>query len=311
MSIGTSGTVYAMRLFATNDAARVYPQTVLDPGGPYWTEPGDPGTPIQRTAWNAGDVLDFSYAFTDRNRGKYFNIAEVIRRAKAYAGAHRDPAETDPIPVVAVQPSTPLGLTFYDAPTDTLELVGASTYVDLVIVHEYAHFLEDMIGSLFAMPSVHDGCIATSGPLNVNSAEHAWMEGFANWFAQAVNRAMPEAGFIGESSDGGGTLTVNDMETPRCSSLPAGITGDQVEKFVAGVLWHTTDPVGLPPGETVDTLAGMDTQVFQIMDRELDEAALAGARPTIGRFRTAWAARGLPLTPLSQIMTMNGVPFVA
>jgi hypothetical protein len=30
-----------------------------------------------------------------------------------------------------------------------------------VIVGEYAHFLEDKIGSLFALPSTHDGCLAT------------------------------------------------------------------------------------------------------------------------------------------------------
>jgi hypothetical protein len=307
--IGTSGTVYAMRLFATNDAARVYPQTVLDPGGPYWTEPGEPGAPIQRTAWNPGDVLDFSYAFTDRSRGKYFNIAEVLRWARAYAGARRDPAESDPIPVVAVQPSAPLG-TWYNAPADQLELAGTSTYVDLVIIHEYAHFLEDMIGSLFAVPTVHDGCIATIGPANANSAEHAWMEGFADWFAQAVRRATPAAGFVGEFSAGGSTPSVGMLETPFCPPpLPPGVTGDEVENFVAGVLWDTTDPVGTPPGETADTLTGLDTSVFQIMDRELDAATLGGAQPTIARFRTAWATRGLPLTQLNQIMTMNGVPF--
>jgi len=85
-----------MRLFATNNAVAVNPQTGLDLGGPYWTEPGDAGSPIQHRANSNGVELDFSYDFTDRNRGKYFNIAVTIRRARAFADARRGDSDRSP-----------------------------------------------------------------------------------------------------------------------------------------------------------------------------------------------------------------------
>jgi hypothetical protein len=286
----------------------VWPQTVLDPGGPYWSEPGDPGAAIHRTAYNNGDVLDFSYNFTERNRGKYFNIAETLHRARAFADARR--GDSDPIPQVPVQPAA--AATFYNAPLGELDLAGPSTYTDLVIVHEYAHFLEDKIGSLFALPSSHDGCVATIAGVVVNSPEHAWMEGFAEWFAQAVNRRDPGAGLVGTSSSAGGTDTVQRLESPFCPSLPAGISGNAVEDFVAGSLWDPTDVAGQPLalGEPFDSLGDFDTQVLQIMDGPLDSALLGGTMPTINRFRAAWNGRGLPQLAFDTILNANHVPAI-
>ena len=66
---------------------------------------GRPGPARELKGSYAGQVLDFGYAFNDLNRAKYFNIAEDIRQAKAFADARRDPREADAIPAVWVQPA--------------------------------------------------------------------------------------------------------------------------------------------------------------------------------------------------------------
>lgn len=133
----------------------------------------------------------------------------------------------------------------------------------------------------------------------VNSAEHAWMEGFANYLAQAIIARNPGA----RLNPSGGTLPVSQMETPQCGSEVDGISGDAIEKRVAGVLWDLFDSNNEPG----DTVSGMDTAIIQIMDNELD-ADRGQGDPTISRFRSAWIARGLSVTALDSVMQLNGVP---
>jgi hypothetical protein len=298
----TPGATYAIRVFATNDAAAVSPQTGIDLGGAYWTEPGDPGAPIQRRADTTGVALDFSYDFTDRNRGKYFNIAETIRRARAFADARR--GDSDPIPRVTVQPSALS--TFYNMPVKEIDLTGQMSYVDRAIIHEYAHFLEDHIGAFFPLPSSHNGCTVNVAGFPADSPMIAWMEAFADWFAQAVHRSDPGAGLMGDwSVSDGGTPRADQLEAASCSPTPT-VPGNAVENYVAGSLWDLTD--GSSTLEPFDTLTGMETTIMQIMDGPLDSAVLGLAAPTISKFRSAWAARGLPLAALDGVLVGNKVP---
>jgi len=71
---------------------------------------------------------------------------------------------------------------WYDAPVDTVVINSADVDFDFLVLHEYAHFLEEMIRSFAPLPSTHDGCLANILGASVNSLEHAWMEGFADYF---------------------------------------------------------------------------------------------------------------------------------
>jgi hypothetical protein len=179
---------------------------------------------------------------------------------------------------------------------------------DFLILHEYAHYLEEMISAFAPIPATHNGCTANLFGFNVTWPEHAWMEGFADYFAQAVGRSVPPGTFTGIS----GTLGTATLESPSCSGLPnATIPGDFVELLVAGTLWDVFDQPGDPNSlnEAQDTLARMDREIFQIFDRELDQVGLVSGRsPAITDFRDAWMARGLPGVGLSRIMVTLGLP---
>jgi len=183
-------------------------------------------------------------------------------------------------------------------------VTGDMAYVDRTIIHEYGHFLEDMIGAFLPLPSLHDGCTVTVLGVAAHSPMSAWMEAFASWFAQAVHRSDPAAGLIGDSANGMGTFTKEQLETPTCPS--SRIPGNAVELSVAGSLWDLTDPNTTT--EPFDTLVGHETNIFQIMDGPLDNSVLGLATPTISKFRAAWIARGLPLAPLDKILVGNGIP---
>ena len=297
-----NGVVYALRVFATNDAAVVWPNDVVHTM-PFHREPGDDDNArIQLKERSASDVLDFSYTFHGWS-SQHFNIAEVARLGKAYADARRDPSETDPIPPAAFQPTSVTG-SWYNAPFDTVVINSADVNFDFLILHEYAHYLEEMISSFAPVPSTHDGCLATLLGANVNSPEHAWMEGFADYFAQAVGRSVAPGALTGVS----GTPGTATLESPFCSGLPsATIPGDAVENFVAGTLWDVFDQLGDPSSlnEAHDSLARLDRQIFQIFDRELD---VNGVWPNITHFRNGWMARGLPGVGLGRIMRQLGIP---
>jgi hypothetical protein len=265
-----------------------------------------------------GERLDFSYDFTDAWTPQHFNLAEDVRHGRDYALARRDPGETEPIPPAGVQP-TSVGVTMYNAPFDTVVINSSDVFNDHVVLHEYAHWLEEQIGSLPWSPANHDGCTARRGGVIVNGGGHAWMEGFADYFAQAVDATISHVRMVG---DGTGTPAKSALESPPACSLPAEFTPDTVEDFVAGSLWDLFDDgadtfAGNEPTDSIsrkDAPGGIavDTLVFQIMDRELDMAtSIIGPFPTILDFRRAWRDRGLSLTTLDAILALNGIPIPA
>ena len=292
------GVIYALRVFATNSAAVVWPNDAVHTM-PFHREPGDDDNArIHRTEHAPSDVLDFSYTFHSWS-SQHFNIADVARIGKAYADARR--GETDVIPPAAFQPTSVTG-SWYNAPFDTVVINSADVNFDFLILHEYAHFLGEMISTFAPIPTSHDGCVATQLGFNANSPEHAWMEGWADYYAQAVGLAAPAGSLTGRT----GTPAASTLESPACPGLPAGIPGDAVEHFAAGTLWDLLDQPGDTGAgsEAHDSLSRFDRQIFQIFDRELDN----GPWPTITAFRSAWMARGLPGIELGRIMRQLGIP---
>ena len=301
---------YSLSIYATNDAAIVWPIDVhLDA---FRTEPGPGGSSMHLPVSSASDLLDFSWTFTDDSASRYFNLADTALWGYDYAMARRDPAETDFIHQVFVQPTSWgdfLTGTYYNANANTIMFQMGHAYEDFVLLHEYGHHLEHEISKTIAWASYHDGCqmrLVQGGSL-INSPEYAWTEAFSDYFAQAVARAyVYQPALAGTPTYS--VPSASRLESPEHCSLigqatsQAGtITAAMVEIAVAASLWDLLDPVGNPSQgvEAHDTIAGEDVTVFQIFDRELG----ASGAGNIFLFRNAWAARGKNLAALDCILS--------
>jgi hypothetical protein len=318
MPFAGNGVVYGVRVFATNDAAIVWPNDAVHTL-PFHREPGeDDGQIMHLTEHSASDVLDFSYTFHGWS-SQHFNIAEVARQGKLYADTRRAPGETDTIPKANFQPSSATfgENSYYNAllDIDTVVINSKDVDNDRVILHEYAHYLEEMISSLATVPTTHYGCDATNWVgTPSNTPDIAWREGFADYFSQVVQTSLPPGTITGAPQ----TKDYEQADS-SCPGLPDSThPGDGVENFVAGTLWDVYDQPSDPGSlnEAHDTLARSDTEIFQIFDHELD---VYGVWPTITHFRHAWMAReddpqtpekneDLPEIELSRIMVQHHIP---
>ncbi len=306
-----AGTMYELRVHATNNAAVVWPKVVI-PSGPFYEQPGKPeGAAIRQVVTSPTDTLDFSYDFNDFWTAAHYNIAETILLGRQYALARRHPLESDSsqIPQVSVQPTSIWpGVSWFNTTVDQLAIKDTDVYDDVTLLHEYAHFLQKKISHFAAIASNHDGCKATrigdATAVPINSEEHAWMEGFADYFAAAVISSLP----TGRTSTFGIATGANleappgIFTVPTCTLMRGTVPADTIELDVAAVLWDLLDGGS---GESVDTVAGRDVEIFRIFDRELDTAF----QPTIEAFRSAWVAQGLPAAGLGRIYTLNGLTF--
>ena len=312
-----SGVTYDLKVFAQNYAAVVLPAGELLATGPFWQEPGFPdGAAIWRRVTGPSDVLDFSYNFRDAYTPQHWNLAEVVRHGFDYVSARRDPSETDPLPPMPVHAGFHDN-TVYNASNRTLEIQSVAgvtfsdSWQDFVILHEYAHFVMHQIGTFAGRPALpffgdyyHDGCksdlLSFVESTIVNSPENAWMEGFGRFFAKAVAADHPPRTFLGSSR-----RDIEDTPWTTCTDLPATITPNMIENVVAGVLWDLVDAKGnCSSSEAHDALSGFDTNIIQILDRELDNMQRG---PTLADFTAAWIARGLPAEPLRDILRHHGI----
>lgn len=297
MSFAGSGVLYGIRVFATNYAAVVWPNDVVHTI-PFYAEPQSNGQNRNLRVQSPNDTLDFSFDFADGWSPQHFNLAETVRRGFDYANARRDPSETDPIPQANVQPTSasPTG-TYYNPAADTLVIESSLVFDDLTVLHEYAHFLEEQISSFAWIPANHNGCETRDAFGNlINSAEHAWMEGFADYYAQAVTRSLPPGTF--DEPRRSGTPGVPRLETPgSCMAAPH----DRVENAIAASLWDLFDDAADLDAlrESHDSVSRKDREIFMILDRELD---VYGKWPTIHDFRRAWIARSLDRRRLDPIL---------
>jgi hypothetical protein len=296
-----AGAVYGLRVYAINDAAIVRFRD--RPTDAMYEQPGPPGAPIQKVSNSPSDVLDFSWKFTDPATVAYYNIADALIYGRDYALARRAPGEPEIIKQLTV--SVESGNTFYDPYVHWMRLNPGSGYAvamdDLTILHEYGHFLEEQLSSFMALASAHDGCnvqLWAGGP-HAESPGFAWMEGFADYFAQAVKSAYGTK----ISGPGLGTPSVSTLESPSCAGGPF-LPGEWLENFVAGALWDLHDDSGA--AEPADRLCGKDDVIFSIFDRELQRRP-----PSIQAFADAWVARGLDVPPLLSVFSALGVNVTA
>lgn len=302
-----AGGEYKAILWAENRAARVpITGSGLLNGTPFFLEKSDVATSVS-------NPLDLGISVTNLTSALHYNIADTLRLGRDYADAQRDTTSTDPrdqdvIEQVIVRPDSQMVIqtSFYNPPYDAIELQAGDEFEDAVLLHEYAHYLEEKISSLPWNITLHDGCIARDLLGNiVNSAGHAWMEGFANYFAAAVGRSLPPGTL--PITGNGDQPGFGSLEPARPCSRPAEFGGDTVELFVSRSLWDLFDQAS-DNGATADddAVTRRGAEIFRIFDRELDMATwIGGPFPTILDFDAAWRARGLG--SIDPILNQNGI----
>ncbi|MDX1503450.1 MAG: hypothetical protein R3325_13905 [Thermoanaerobaculia bacterium] len=209
----------------------------------------------------------------------YFNIADAILYARQYADARR--GDDDAVSYVDVEWPDAADASHYSSGWEEITLRQNRGFSDGVIIHEYAHYLQDAIGTNddYWGSSKHSFCTSDK------DEEFAWKEGFAEYlgtvvphrFAALSRPAEPfeeiEAHYCFENED-----------FDECCDSP----GEESEATVAGVLWDLADDPATFSGSLVeahDTLSNLETAIFQIFDDELDNGdSFAADAPDLCEF---------------------------
>ncbi len=302
------GTVYALRVVAENSAVWVRPNpntaaawvpATLGFDGAFWREPGD-DHPIEPVAHTFSTTFDFSWTFAGWS-AQHYNIADTLLYAHDYAAARRGDGDTLPEASVAWWALGSSNTPFYNPVGSVLTLPSGqwnSTLVawdDPILVHEYGHFLEHHLSGFYALPSTHSGCDGIS-------QQHAWMEGFADYFATAVVSSLP-AGTLDMVGPYNFPAANWYLEaSPQCRT--STVDGRALEDRVAAVLWDMSDPAGTETGG-YDPAPARDVTVFQVFDVELGSI---GACPTVTDLRRALLNRGVTAAEVDGVFALNGVP---
>jgi hypothetical protein len=277
------GVAYELRVYAANGRVTVWPHDTAHVGESWYA------TTPQKKAWSSGDVLDFTQHFDWWTAARNFNIA----RAAWFAGEYLAQKYTS-LPPAHAQ-TTEIYNSFYDPVGNTMQMNTNRDFDDYAIAHEYAHYVQEQIGSLPWEPSVHYMC-------GVSSPELAWMEGFADFYPYAVARTFP------------GELQGNHMGSGIESGTYCGTGGNGTERasteyYVAATLFDLVDTNSWSSPsypESHEWSADNDWLILSIVDHELGNF---GSRPTIWDFRNAWYGRGMYGWELDSILSTHGVAY--
>ncbi len=132
------------------------------------------------------------------------------------------------------------------------ELADPDEYDDIIIGHEYGHFVMDTYSKDNSPGGEHSDAPST--------ATLAWSEGWATFFAAA---ALNKSFYLDTTSSGIGAFT-------SVESLPSTITlgnvgdkldGDVSEAVISAVLWDLHDNTN----ETFDSLGGKSTGIWKVL----------------------------------------------
>ncbi len=273
------GVTYSLRVYAANGRVTVWPHDTAHVGESWYAGPP------QQKVWGSGDVLNFSHHFDWWTAARNYNIA----RAGWFAGEYLAQKYTS-LPPVNAQ-TTEIYSSFYDPVGNTMQMNVNRDFNDFSIAHEYAHYVQEQIGSLPWEPAVHTLC-------GVSSPELAWMEGFADFYPYAVARTFP-----GELQ---GPNMENGIETG--TDCAGGTTQERrsTEYYVAATLWDLVDNgAGYRSWyESHDWAGDNDWLILSIVDHEL---GAFGSRPTLGNFEDAWFSRGMAGGSLESILQYHGL----
>ena len=308
------GALFGLRVYAVNEAAVMHFRD--RPAEAMYAQPGTPGRPdVANQLPTVGPTtpLDFSYEFTDLATVAYYNAADALLYGRDYA---RDRlAEVDPLKPINV--SVESANTFYDPSLDWLRINPGFliSMDDLTVLHEYAHALEDQLSTFGpAIATWHDGCNVQLGQYGAHaeSLDFAWMEGFANYFAQAVARyastqgktLTPPKDLNGDDAPPGTkwgrfALRGSRVLPVRADLIRTRASGSNSSSPARSGISSTTSPALVEPA---DRLCNQDRNVFAIFDYELQR------RPAnIWAFTEAWIDRGLDLPPLLSVYKSLGI----
>jgi hypothetical protein len=137
MPFVASGVTYQVRVYAADAGAVVH--QIQNLTADFYDVPS-----ISFVANSPSNVFDFSFNIVDPYSAQHYNMADTVLLGFNYANSHRDPRETDPLHPTLVQPSTTLPTgTFYNPVNDALMIASSDVFNDYVILHEYAHYLEE------------------------------------------------------------------------------------------------------------------------------------------------------------------------
>ncbi len=193
-------------------------------------------------------------ATVSSNIGGAFNILDVLTEASALvqtAGPCPDPTNTGCVPpliTVYWEPGSSEG-TFFDGTVDAITLLGGGTsdldsdeYDDVVIAHEYGHFILDKFSGDNSPGGTH------SILENDQDIRLSWSEGWANFFAFAVLESP-----IYVDTIEGGVGASFDMETySGISGLSSVAIYTTSEIAVSGTLWDVLDAVDVSESDSLD-----------------------------------------------------------
>lgn len=267
---------YVVRVVAENSAAYVYAQNTLNL---FYADlgPEQVATSIKRELIfnrNFGNSGDDLYV------GRHLNAAQKLLPARSLIDRFRDQSEVDTVGKVAVSPHTRTGTAFTNL--GTIHINPNQLLSDTTLVHEYAHFAQESIGTYYLDPRSHSNCM-------ISDPKYAWFEGFPKFFENAVQLFYPAA-----------FLPPPVTAPTSISSFSASCAGispaDSVEGTVADILFLLINDSDGACGAGVNVIcvekvrSARASLIFGIFDNEFDYSKPGDKN--IRQFRPAWIARG-------------------
>ncbi len=235
---------------------------------------------------------------------KPFVIFDAIRVAYDHALGLDSGANGLP-EVVAAWPYALVSGLQYNSLSETILIPEDAAYHIPILLHEYGHHvLATWTGSDYALSfDAHGPCTEMTTLWGWwDEAELAWNEGFASYFAAAVQDAYPDriqnlTGPWMVCAPGLPSVQF-DLETPGCEPF----YGMLDEGAIGGILWDIHD-VAADEDDTYNTGAG-EERIFSIVSTSMGSWSDS---PDMCDFLSAWHQWGWSLQEIESILGHHGV----